>query len=215
MNRILFYIVLVSFLVSAPVAIKFAVDAKRIQKDLSTQVEAASVVRAELAEVSDKLKSRTAQIAVLFNNVDSLSRACADASTRADRLWAKSTGLTKTIDSLRDLSSVQLAEMEAGRRSLADIQAKLIDTSKALSDNRNELAIGIAHAKERDRFLTQLQPWYIKWKPDATERNWFEKIFGADKAKSPAYPEPLFPTSVANPIDSTATDTASALQASK
>ncbi|PWB73044.1 hypothetical protein C3F09_05715, partial [candidate division GN15 bacterium] len=65
MNRILFYIVLVSLLVSAPVAIKYAVDAKRTEQDLMTQIEAASVVRAELTQVSDSLKSKNGQIVVL------------------------------------------------------------------------------------------------------------------------------------------------------
>ncbi len=44
----------------------------------------------------------------------------------------------------------------------------------------------------RDTLIVEIKPWFEMYKYNATERNWLEKLFGADKRKPPLYPEPVF-----------------------
>jgi hypothetical protein len=209
MDRILLIAVIVALLVTVPIAIKFSGEAKRLQKDLTTRTEAVSAAQTELTHVSDSLKYMTGQSVVLSSRLDSISHRYDRALTDGLQLTVKIARLSRIVDSLKALSNDRLAQFQEQGNILASLKIRLADSVNTLKDARMHLDSTRAFVNERNVFISQIQPWYIKWKHDATERNWFEKLFGADKAKTPSIPEPEFPTAA---IDSLVPDSTPKLQ---
>ncbi|PWB69802.1 hypothetical protein C3F09_10060, partial [candidate division GN15 bacterium] len=155
------------------------------------------------------------QIVVLSGQLDSVDHLLSRASLRIDELNARQSRMSRTIDSLNGAFEQQLEKLEAQRTEMSSIHTQFADTLKILSDTRDRLVTATERARVHDLFLAQLHPWYLKWKHDATERNWLEKLFGADKAKTPAFPEPPFPELPGSPLDSLTADSTARLQAQR
>jgi hypothetical protein len=95
----------------------------------------------------------------------------------------------KQTDSL----NVVVAEMEPSYCELPGVQQQLADerTARVAAEAERDAVKGVA-AELTAMITDRITPWYMKWKHDATKRNWFEKLLGADKQKPPDVVEPVF-----------------------
>lgn len=215
MKRILVILVVAALVIVTPIAIKFGFDAKQLRHDLATQIDTLTVLKTELKSANDTLGVRVEQLATVTGQLDSVSSLHERALKQINQLSVKVSRLVETADSIRTASNQLAVQLSERSEALTGAKSQLADTSKRLTDVRLTLDSTSTVLKERSVFIVELQPWYEKWKHDATERNWLEKIFGADKAKSPGFPEPAFPVISSTPADSVAQDTSAAMQASQ
>jgi hypothetical protein len=212
MKRILIIATLAALLVVSPLAIKFARDANRYQRDLAAQVDTLVIVRSELSSTSDNLNHKIDQLKAESAKIDSMSQLYALASASANRLSVKVAKITDTVNSLRFINSDYAARLEQQKSAASGQQVQLADSTKVLADTRDRLANAQTLLRDRATLISQLQPWYLKWKHDATQRGWLAKLFGAGKAEAPGFPEPTF---LSNPVDSLSSDKGAGMQASK
>jgi chromosome segregation ATPase len=205
MKKAIFIIVVVAMVVAIPIAFKYSSDANRFRNDLAAQIDTVATVRAELAIARDSLKRTNDEIVSTSQALDSMTQLYDQSMQLANGLSNRISKLSKQTDSLKALSETYLAQLQTQEKTLSAVRGQLADTSQLLSTTRINLDSAKASLNGNVMFINQLHPWYLKWKHDATERNWLEKIFGADKAKAPEFPEPVWPDmklqtdAVANP----------------
>jgi chromosome segregation ATPase len=212
MKRALFVIVLIGLVVAVVLAIKYSREANQVRQDLAAQSDTTAVVRSQLAAANDSLSGKIEQLGAMAGELDSISGLYAQSLQRGDRLAAAARGLRATVDSLKVLSATHQSRIDELTTALTGAENRLADTVVALTTTRKRVDSTTTLLTERTVLISRLQPWYAKWKHDATERNWLEKLFGSDKAKTPDFPEPMFP-SVS--VDTGPSDTAAEPQASR
>jgi peptidoglycan hydrolase CwlO-like protein len=212
MKRAVFVIVLVGLVIATIMAVTYNQNAEQLRQDLAAQSDTTAIVRSQLTVANDSVSSKVEQILVMAGERDSVSQLLAQSIQRADRLAATTRGLKAKEDSLRTLLVARQAQIDELNGTISALHEQIADTSRVLSDIRKELATVQMLSNEKSVLVSQIQPWYLKWKHDATERSFFEKLFGSDKAKAPSFPEPVFPSV---PGDSPLPDTAAEPQTSR
>lgn len=212
MKRAVFVIVLVGLVIATIMAVKYNQNAEQLRQDLAAQSDTTAVVRSQLTVANDSVSSKVEQILAMAGERDSVAQLLAQSNQRADRLAATTRRLKAAEDSLRTLFIARQAQIDELNGTVSALNEQIADTSRILGDIRMELASVQKLSNEKSVLVSQIQPWYLKWKHDATERNFFEKLFGSDKAKAPSVPEPVFPSV---PVDSLLPDTAAETQVSR
>lgn len=135
----------------------------RVGDSLNTQLKLAQAANDSLMQANKKTTNRLAS---------------AQADLKKER---------KQVDSLK----LVITEMEPAVRELPDVQRRLADEQAARQSVEARNVLLVAELAEQKSFVSdRITPWYQKWEHDATERNWLEKLFGADKAPTPGVPKP-------------------------
>lgn len=207
MKHLLAVLVAAALVAAVPVAVKFGLDAKHLRRTLAAQTDTLMVAQTELKSAQDSLGAREKQLGASTSRADSLSQLHARSEKRVEQLSSTISRLTRKVDSLQAEADQSTARISEQANSLADTRHQLAETAESLTAAKVDLDSTTALLAGRMRLIADLQPWYEKWKHDATERNWLEKLFGADKAKTPKIPEPVFPSLTTSVGDSIATDT--------
>jgi hypothetical protein len=215
MKRVCISLVIAALVVAAPIAINFGMDAKQLRHDLAAQNDTLTTVRTELASANDTLVVRDEQLSALNERLDSLAQEYKQATSQNHQLSVSIARLTARTDSLAAVSGELKDQLTQQLVTVTHTTSQLSDTLRSLVVTRHRLDSTVTLLTERTTFIVQVEPWYLKWKHDATERNWLEKLFGSDKAKIPAFPEPPFPELPRSLLDSLTADTTARLQAQR
>lgn len=204
MKRILVVTALVVACLAVPLALKYGRDAGRLRDELASQAESFTRVQHDLQSAQDTLKARAGQIEMHTRRYDSVSEEHAQLVQHNQQLALDVARRTRSVDSLRAHAFLVASQLAEQVREVAAIKEQMTDSVGAIALLRHDLDSAVVLLRERSQLIAQAQPWYLKWKHDATERNWFEKILGADKAPAPPMPEPAFPVTVDPVTDSVA-----------
>lgn len=147
-------------------------------QDLQMGLEAARVentqVRTDLYNQNLVIDSLGEVSQTLSGQLNSTRRALKDEGKRSDSLVGVIAGMQPALDLLPQVQD-SLAREIAARQS-----------AEAECDSLNVVVVN------RDALIASIKPWYDMYRYNATERNWFEKLWGADKKNPPGFSEPVF-----------------------
>jgi chromosome segregation ATPase len=212
MKRVLVVLLVAALVVAIPVAIKFGYTTKQLRQDLAAQADSLTTARTQLASANDSLTVKKLVLDTMTTKLDSATQRYERSAAHAEQLSRRVSGLTRRADSLKAVSDQLMARINTQADTLAGIRVQLTDTAHSLAGIRAELDSANVLVKQRTTLIAQVEPWYAKWKHDATQRSWLQKLFGANKAKAPSFAEPVFPNL---PLDTTSTGSSAKLQASR
>ncbi len=173
---------------------KYSDEASRLRAELTTRSDSLTSAKAENTVLADSLVWARERVKQLGSRIDSLTTENEEAAHRSHEFKVKINRLTMSLDSFKLVASNQNERLTSVVAELEKSLSQTGDTTVALVSTRATLQKTTVRLDRHVAFVQQMRPWYEKWKHDATERNFLEKIFGADKATAPMIPEPNFDT---------------------
>lgn len=164
---------------------------EKTEAELQSQINSAKSDLAQVRAANEAVMrvgdSLNTQLNVAQTANDSLTQANQKTAGRLASTQSDLKKERKKVDSLK----LVVTEMEPAVRELPIVKQQLADeqTARVAVEAERDAVKGVA-AELSSLITDRYNPWCRKWKHDATERNFLEKIFGADKAPTPGVPEP-------------------------
>ena len=158
-----------------------------LRQRVAAEADTIAQISGKLQMTTDSLKNVTFQLNQSMVERDSIAgenetlmHNIRQVNSQVNRLKADNQELEESLD-----QSIVLRDSISNYDSSA-----LADSSKALGQLRTEISAANLTISQKDSLFAEIQPWYLKWKHDATKRNFLKVLFGSGKAKTPSFPEP-------------------------
>ena len=192
----LIIVTILAVVLAAVMAVSCSHEKEMLRQKLAVQTDSIGAIRTELRATADSAKMYAEQIAEYETKLNDLTAKQEQADKRSSGLDFRMNVLKQSMDSAASASASTLAQKDLQLRQAA---SELTDSTAVIGNLHQQVSVTRKSLDSVTQFVQVVQPWYAKWRHDATERNFLEVLFGSDKAESPGVPEPTFGAVEASP----------------